>query len=124
MARLLRCALLVLGPVTAAVPAAAQGADTSRARLPFLLGVSGHAGFIIPHSQELVDVSGSHPFGIEVELAWLMTGEQHTRRNGLVAKRGFSERRRALDERTPPGYGGVRCFVPPRLSSPAPSFSP
>lgn len=34
-------------------------------------------------------VSGSNPFGIEINVQWLLVREKHTRRAGLVAKRGF-----------------------------------
>lgn len=57
---------------------------------PFLLGASVHTGSIIAHSRELVDVSTSHPFGIELDAMWLLADERHTRASGLVARRGVA----------------------------------
>lgn len=68
----------------------AQIADTSLpARDPFLLGARVHYGFIIPHSREIIDVSKSNPYGIEVSAQWLLDAEKYTRNSGVVAKRGF-----------------------------------
>lgn len=55
---------------------------------PFMVAASLHTGHIIPHSRELVDVSGSRPFGVELDALWLLADERHTRASGLVSRRG------------------------------------
>lgn len=70
------------------LPGAAAWAQTSPARSPFSLGMRLHYGFIIAHSKELIDVSGSKPRGFELNAQWWLTDEKYTRRSGLVAKRG------------------------------------
>lgn len=56
---------------------------------PFLLGARLHYGFIIPHSKDIAGVSGTHPFGLELNVQWLLTREKYTRASGVIAKRGF-----------------------------------
>ncbi|MBK8193433.1 MAG: hypothetical protein IPK76_09535 [Lewinellaceae bacterium] len=48
-----------------------------------------HYGFIIPHSREIIDVSRSNPFGIELDAQWLLAREKYTRNSGVVARRGI-----------------------------------
>ncbi len=57
---------------------------------PMQIGVKGQRGFIIPHSRELIDVSQSHPFGVEVNMHWVLADDKHVRESGLIAKRGFA----------------------------------
>lgn len=71
-------------------PLFAQAPDTLNPdRVPFLLGGRLHRGFIIPHSRDIAQVSDSHPFGLELNVQWLMTAEKHTRESGVITKRGF-----------------------------------
>ena len=65
----------------------AQPSDTTRP--PLLLGARTHYGFIIPHSKDIAGVSGSHPFGLELNVQWLMAQERYTRESGVIVKRGF-----------------------------------
>lgn len=58
-------------------------------RAPFLAGGRLHRGFIIAHSRDVVQVSGSKPYGLELNVQWLMAGEKHTRESGIIVKRGF-----------------------------------
>lgn len=57
---------------------------------PFQLSAKVHRGFIIAHSRELIDVSNSNPYGIELNAHWVLAGEQEIRQTGLIAKRGFA----------------------------------
>ncbi|NJL14537.1 MAG: acyloxyacyl hydrolase [Microscillaceae bacterium] len=43
---------------------------------PLALGLRGHYGFIIPHTEAIRDVSFSHPRGLELEVAWHLIGEK------------------------------------------------
>ncbi|MCW5923774.1 MAG: acyloxyacyl hydrolase [Saprospiraceae bacterium] len=63
--------------------------DTPVGRDPFLLGARLHRGFIIPHSRDIINVSNSNPFGIEISAQWLLHREKYTRNSGVIAKRGF-----------------------------------
>jgi hypothetical protein len=75
--------------LAAGVPSALRAQEDGPAgRAPVLIGIAGHTGWIIPHSRELVDISTSHPYGLELDVGWLLADEQHTRRSGLVARRG------------------------------------
>lgn len=56
----------------------------------FQIGAKWHQGFIIAHSRNLIDVSRSRPFGVEVNAHWLLNREKHIRETGLIAKRGFA----------------------------------
>jgi hypothetical protein len=68
----------------------AQPADTLvHEPAPILVGTRLHAGFIIPHSRDIAQVSDSHPFGVEFNVQWLMAQEKHTRESGIITKRGF-----------------------------------
>ncbi|MBL7964760.1 MAG: acyloxyacyl hydrolase [Flavobacteriales bacterium] len=83
---------------------------------PFSLGLSGHHGFIIPHSQELVDVSTSHPRGVELNAAWLLADEHHTRASGVVSRRGVAMH--LIDFGAPDLLGhmlSVSAFVEPMI---------
>lgn len=57
---------------------------------PFAWSLRAHRGFIIPHSRDIVNVSNSNPFGFEVSAQWLLNNPRHTRKLGLVSKRGFA----------------------------------
>jgi hypothetical protein len=64
-------------------------APTTAPRNPLLVGMRGHYGFIIPHSRDIAGVSGSNPFGVEMNVQWVETREERLRNTGVVAKRGF-----------------------------------
>lgn len=53
-------------------------------------GVRGHYGFIIPHSERVREISGSNPWGIEAELAWLLMGENTWRYCSCYPRAGLS----------------------------------
>lgn len=85
------CAAIIAILLGAALTATAQSTeDDQRIRAPFTLIASAHSGSIIAHSRKLIDVSGSRPYGVEVDADWLMNDERYTRRSGLVARRGFA----------------------------------
>lgn len=63
--------------------------SVTSARDPFLLGARLHYGFIIPHSKDIINVSNSNPYGLEISAQWLLNSEKYTRNSGVVAKRGF-----------------------------------
>jgi Lipid A 3-O-deacylase (PagL) len=84
--------------------------DVSPARAPWSLALSAHSGFIIAHSRKLVDVSGSKPFGAELDLFWTLADERFTRRSGLVARRGFALH--AIDFDNPEVLGRVISLTP------------
>lgn len=52
---------------------------------PVFAGISTQYGFIIPHSKELINVSGIRPLGIEVVMGWHLPA----RESGIVTRRGF-----------------------------------
>ena len=56
---------------------------------PFAWGFRAHSGFIIAHSRELINVSKSKPFGFEISAQWMLNSPRHTRKLGLVSKRGL-----------------------------------
>src|SRR5690606_14333376 len=53
---------------------AQQPYDTARAAIN--IGLTGHTGFIIPHSREIRDVSHSNPWGIEADVSMHFTNER------------------------------------------------
>lgn len=67
---------------------AQQATGTDKA--PLMVAAALHTGWIIPHSRELVDVSTSHPFGLELDVEWLLADERRTRQCGLIARRGVA----------------------------------
>lgn len=80
----------------------------------FSMGGRLHSGFIIPHSKDIVNVSGSNPYGLELQAVWLMTDEWHVRRSGMVSKRGVSLHLFDFDNRGVLGQGvSVTPFVQP-----------
>ncbi len=81
-------AMVIVGWVVLLQDIAAQ--ETAPARTPWSLAFSAHTGSIIAHSRKLIDVSGSHPYGLEADLFWTLADERFTRRTGLVARRGFA----------------------------------
>ncbi len=48
--------------------------DTSRAAIN--IGLTGHTGFIIPHSQDIRDIANSNPWGIEADVSLHFTNER------------------------------------------------
>ncbi|SIT74178.1 Lipid A 3-O-deacylase (PagL) [Pontibacter indicus] len=48
--------------------------DSSRAAIN--IGLTGHTGFIIPHSRDIRDISGSNPWGIEADVSLHFTNER------------------------------------------------
>lgn len=65
-------------------------AQAPKAKHPFQVSTKLHRGFIIAHSRELIDVSMSNPYGLEVNAHWLLAGEEEVKQTGLIAKRGFA----------------------------------
>lgn len=103
---LLACAFLVL--------LACKAQDSAARRSPLSIGLNGHRGFIIPHSRDIVDVSGSDPFGAELDLFWTLADERFTRRTGLVTRRGFALHWIDFDDRQVLGrMVGLTPFVEP-----------
>ncbi len=56
---------------------------------PVFVGVRVHRGFIIPHSRELINVSRTKPYGLELNVQWIESRPERTEQTGVVAKRGF-----------------------------------
>ena len=79
-------------------------------RAPLSVSASAHSGSIIAHSRKLVDVSGSKPFGAELDLFWTLADERFTRRSGLVARRGFALH--TIDFDNPQVLGRVISLTP------------
>lgn len=71
------------------LPTLCSQSTDSLARAPFLLGARLHYGFIIPHSRDIINVSGSNPRGFEISAQWLLNREKYTRNSGVIAKRGI-----------------------------------
>ncbi len=86
----------------------AQGPAPARA--PWSISAAAHSGFIIAHSRKLVDVSGSHPYGAELDLFWTLADERFTRRTGLISRRGFALC--AIDFDNPEVLGRVISLTP------------
>ncbi len=101
MHRWLPCLVLLFG----ACIARAQDAASS-----FGFGMAAHSGFIVPHSRELIDVSGSRPFGFELDAEWLYAGEAHTLKSGAVYRRGIALY--AFDFNEPDVLGGMLAVTP------------
>lgn len=78
------CLLLTVGFVTA------QNDFKKVKSTPYFKFSTYPAGFIIPHSKELIDVSKSKPWGGEIQLGWLQDAGEKLERNGVYSKRGFS----------------------------------
>ncbi|EJF09284.1 hypothetical protein O71_16275 [Pontibacter sp. BAB1700] len=53
---------------------AAWQSDSTRSAIN--IGLTGHTGFIIPHSREIRDISGSNPWGIEADVSLHFTNER------------------------------------------------
>lgn len=71
----LTSAVLVLLMLCMPVPASATlQSDSSRAAIN--IGLTGHTGFIIPHSRDIRDISGSNPWGIEADMSLHFTNER------------------------------------------------
>ncbi len=81
-----------------------------KARPQFQVAASAHSGFIIPHSQELVDVSSSHPYGLELDAVWLRADERYSRASGLVTRRGLALH--LIDFDAPDLLGGMVSVTP------------
>jgi hypothetical protein len=64
------------------------GQDTLRKS--FQWGCRLHTGFIIPHSRDIINVAQSNPFGLEISGQWILNDPKHTRKLGLISKRGFA----------------------------------
>lgn len=89
--------------------------DTSAvARVPLSIGLHAHSGFIVPHSKELIDVSGSRPLGLELDLSWTYAAPSHTRTLGMAARKGIALH--AVDFNNGPVLGrmlGLSPYVEP-----------
>lgn len=59
-------------------------------KTPFQWDVRLHSGFIIPHSREIINVAHSNPYGLELTAQWILNDPRHTRKLGLISKRGFA----------------------------------
>src|SRR4030042_3893561 len=53
-------------------------------------GLRGHYGFIIPHSNRVRAISGSNPWGAELEFTWLLMGEKSWRYCSCYPRAGLS----------------------------------
>ncbi|MEM9337818.1 MAG: acyloxyacyl hydrolase [Bacteroidota bacterium] len=54
------------------------------------LGVKSHYGSIIPHSEELKEISESNPFGFQGEIGWLKTEDEAWKTCNCYGKTGVS----------------------------------
>lgn len=91
LGKALKICILVIA--TWALPVRLEAQDTlpqPRQPDPFSWSFRAHGGGIIAHSRELVDVSKSNPYGFEITAQWLLHHPRHTRKLGLVSKRGFA----------------------------------
>ncbi len=91
-------------------PLLLQGTAAPTSRASFALGIRVHSGFIIPHSREIINVSKSKPYGMELSAQWLLNSPGHTRKLGLVSKRGFVAHYINFDN--PKVLGHAISFVP------------
>lgn len=57
-----------------ALAGAAWQSDSTRSAIN--IGLTGHSGFIIPHSRDIKDISGSNPWGIEADMSLHFTNER------------------------------------------------
>jgi Lipid A 3-O-deacylase (PagL) len=58
----------LLGLIWLTMPAYAQSAEKDSLSHLYYVGVKAHAGFIIPHSTEIINVSGSRPLGFQLDV--------------------------------------------------------
>ncbi len=64
--------------------------DTEELKNPLSLGVRGHYGFIIPHSEAIAEISNSNPWGLEADLAWHLMRERTWKHCYCYPRTGFS----------------------------------
>jgi hypothetical protein len=55
-------------------PSFGQRADSLKN--PLNIGIRSYYGFIIPHSDKIADISYSKPWGIDIDLSWLLLGNK------------------------------------------------
>jgi hypothetical protein len=67
--------LLVCLPILFLLSVHADGQDSGRLRNPISIGIRGHYGFIIPHSNAIAELANAKPWGIEGEVAWRLMRE-------------------------------------------------
>lgn len=65
----------------------AEGSETKN---PTYLGVKSHIGFIIPHSQDLKEISNTNPWGVQIDASKFFIGEKSWETCNCYSKAGFS----------------------------------
>lgn len=75
--------LVALGP-----PAVAQREDSLTHS--FFIGLKAHGGFIIPHSTEIINVSGSRPIGLQVDVSRINRSQKAWNKCNCYSQVGLS----------------------------------
>ncbi len=74
MVKTIHCIFLIAYIVTVGLVSAV--AQTPKDAVPLALGIRGHYGFIIPHSEFIQDQADSNPWGIELDASIHLVGEK------------------------------------------------
>ena len=85
--------LFLPGTVRAGGPGPAQdslGQGEEKITNPLSLGFRANYGFIIPHSRAIAEISGSHPRGLEADLAWHLMRERTWKYCYCYPRAGFT----------------------------------
>jgi len=64
-----RMCIFIASGMVAAAWGSASGQDPDSLRHSYFIGVKAHGGFIIPHSTEIINVSGSRPVGFQLDVS-------------------------------------------------------
>lgn len=83
-ARLLCLSYFLLQNISAA------GQDGDKLINPISIGIRGHYGFIVPHSESIAEISDSNPWGIEADLGWHLMREKIWKHCYCYPRTGFS----------------------------------
>jgi hypothetical protein len=70
--------------------AKAWGSDSTKQNNLFHPGFRLHYGFIIPHSKSIQPISGSNPYGADIDFAWLLMSDRALNRCNCNSLSGFS----------------------------------
>ena len=67
-----------------------QSPNPDKVKTPVVLGIRGHYGFIIPHSETIKDAAYSNPWGIEADFGWHLNSEKAWQSFGTYPRIGFT----------------------------------
>ncbi|MDZ4713964.1 MAG: acyloxyacyl hydrolase [Cytophagales bacterium] len=68
----------------------AKGQELDTLAHSYFIGIKGHTGFIIPHSKEIIDVSGSKPIGFQLDVSRIDRSLKAWNKCNCYSQVGFS----------------------------------